>query len=66
MKPRMGVVVDFKKDIREDLGYTSPERAPEKRSTAPWWKGASKSYKPTAPLESPLKIWWLKEQEKKL
>lgn len=67
MKPRAetGVIVDFKKDVREDIGYRAPEKPLEARPSLPWSREVIPKSKLVCPHESPLKRWWINEQERK-
>ncbi len=53
--------MESKTDIREDLGYTAPE---QKRPSVPWSRDVIRNTRIKSPTESPLKQWWLEQQQK--
>lgn len=57
--------IDFRKDVREDLGYSQNQPRHGVRPSEPWSSNVIKNSRAMSPLESPLKEWWKSQQHEK-
>ena len=55
-------ILDFKKDVREEIGYTTQAHVNGDRGREPWARDVMPRVKIISPCESPLKEWWKAQQ----